>query len=458
MGGKDSKGRGVVDGAAAGTAMCENLSEKRAAGNAEWPPTPRRRPGKALSDHGKRPPRIALLGQFGVGNFGNDGSLEAMIRTLARICPEAELTVICTEPEVVAETFGVKTIKLTRPDIALPWLERANRLLGRLPYKLYGPVRAFRKLAGFDIVVLPGTGAFDDFGDTPFGMPYVFFKWMAMARLRGCAVAFVSIGAGPAYHRLSRSFFSGASRCATYRSFRDGISRDFVSSLGVDTGCDQVFPDLAFGLPVAPPLKRDATAPLTVGLGVMNYRGRTGEGTQIYDGYIAKLARFAEYALGRGFAVRLMLGQDNDHVAVVDLTARLRLSLSEAQLARVLYEPSSSLHDVMAQMQATDVIVATRFHNVVCALRVGMPLISLGYLEKHDVLAADVGLADYCTDVEQFEVEWLISRLERLLEEREARAAQVRATVERYLDELSAQETMLVERVLHRPEQKRDRP
>ncbi|WP_457153835.1 hypothetical protein, partial [Mesorhizobium sp. P5_C1] len=34
--------------------------------------------------------RIGLLGQFGVGNFGNDGSLEAMIDTLRRICPEAE--------------------------------------------------------------------------------------------------------------------------------------------------------------------------------------------------------------------------------------------------------------------------------------------------------------------------------------------------------------------------------
>lgn len=452
MVGRGSKGPGLLAG---GVAAAATIREERATGSAEWLPTPQRPAESAVSDHGKRSLRIALLGQFGVGNFGNDGSLEAMIRTLSRICPKAELTVICTEPKVVAETFGINTIKLTRRGIKQPWLDRANRLLGRLPYKLYGPVRAFRKLACFDIVVLPGTGAFDDFGDTPFGMPYVFFKWLAMARLRGCAIAFVSIGAGPAYHYLSRLFFSGASRCATYRSFRDAISRDFVSSLGVDTSADEVFPDLAFSLPVPPPLARYPGAPLIVGLGVMNYRGRTGEGQRIYEAYIAKLAEFVELVLGRGFAVRLMLGQDNDHVAVVDLMARLRPKLSEAELARVLYEPASSLHHVMAQMQATDVIVATRFHNVVCALRVGIPVISLGYLEKHDVLAADMGLADYCADVEQFQVEWLISRLEGLLEERDARAAQVRATVARYLAELSEQETILLEQVLHLPERKR---
>lgn len=387
--------------------------------------------------------RIALLGQFGVGNFGNDGSLEAMISSLRRICPDAELCVICTEPEVVAGSFGIKTIKLTRPGIKAPSLDRLNRLFGRLPYKLLGPIRAFRLLRGFDAVVLPGTGAFDDFGDTPFGMPYVFLKWMLMARLRGSTVAFVSIGAGPAYHRLSRHFFSGASRCATYRSFRDGISRDFTTTLGVDTSADRVFPDLAFSLPVPRPAERKLDAPVIIGLGVMNYRGRTGEGTQIYDRYIAKLADFTKYALSRGFAVRLMLGQDNDVVAVDDLVDRLRTSVTDEELARIIYEPSNSLHDVMAQMQATDVIVATRFHNVVCALRVGMPLISLGYLEKHDALAKEMGLADFCGDVEQFSVAWLISSLERLLDEKDARAARVQETVQRYARQLAAQETLL---------------
>ncbi|ESX98111.1 hypothetical protein X755_16200 [Mesorhizobium sp. LNJC405B00] len=393
--------------------------------------------------------RIALIGQFGVGNFGNDGSLEAMIGTLRRICPEAELAAICTSPESVKKVFGIETIKLTRPDIKARWLNRANRTLGRAPYKMLGPVRAFLKLRGFHAVLLPGTGAFDDFGDTPFGMPYLFAKWLLMARLRGCVVAFASIGAGPAYHPLSRVFFAWAARCASYRSFRDGISRDFVRSLGVNVASDRTFPDLAFGLAV-PPVEREISAATVVGVGVMNYRGRTGGSALIYNAYISKLGEFVARIVMRGFAVRLILGQDNDEVAVVDVIEQLRGLLSDADLAGVVYTRSASLHDVMAQMQMTDVVVATRFHNVVCALRVGLPVISLGYLEKHDALAADTGLSDFCTSVETFSVEWLESRLDALLAEKELRARQVRETVLRYRQQLEDQEVLLRTQVFAR--------
>ncbi|RWD75126.1 polysaccharide pyruvyl transferase family protein [Mesorhizobium sp.] len=386
--------------------------------------------------------RIALIGQFGVGNFGNDGSLEAMIGTLGRICPEAELAVICTWPESVEKVFGIETIKLTRPDIKSRWLGLANRILGRAPYKMLGPIRAFLKLRGFHAVVLPGTGAFDDFGDTPFGMPYLFLKWLLMARLRGCVVAFASIGAGPAYHPLSRMFFAWASHCASYRSFRDGISRDFIRSLGVNVAKDRIFPDLAFGLPV-PTVEREISSATVVGVGVMNYRGRTGGSDSIYNAYISKLSEFVLRIVKRGFAVRLILGQDNDEVAALDVIERLRGLVSDTDLARVVYHGSASLHDVMAQMLTTDVVVATRFHNVVCAMRVGLPVISLGYLEKHDVLAADAGLSAFCTSVETFSVEWLESRLDALLAERELRAKQVRETVLRYRRQLIDQEALL---------------
>jgi polysaccharide pyruvyl transferase WcaK-like protein len=175
----------------------------------------------------------------------------------------------------------------------------------------------------------------------------------------------------------------------------------------------------------------------------MNYRGRTGVDRGIYDTYVAKLTEFAAHTVERGFGVRLILGQDNDEVAVAEIMDRLRQRLSGAELARVVYRPSASLHDVMAQMQATDVVVATRFHNVVCALRLGLPVISLGYMEKHDALAAETGLSAYCTNVETFSVEWLESRLDALLAERETRAQQVRGTVAIYTQQLALQETLL---------------
>ena len=86
-----------------------------------------------------------------------------------------------------------------------------------------------------------------------------------------------------------------------------------------------------------------------------------------------------------------------------------------------MFAPARTLHDVMQQMADTDIVVATRYHNVVCALRVGKPTISIGYAEKNDALLAEVGLADFCQDIERLDVDLL-----------EAQTARRRAFQEQY--------------------------
>ena len=49
----------------------------------------------------------------------------------------------------------------------------------------------------------------------------------------------------------------------------------------------------------------------------------------------------------------------------------------------------------MHQMAETRIVVATRFHNVVCALKMKKPTISIGYASKNDVLLAEMGLAEF---------------------------------------------------------------
>jgi polysaccharide pyruvyl transferase WcaK-like protein len=53
-------------------------------------------------------------------------------------------------------------------------------------------------------------------------------------------------------------------------------------------------------------------------------------------------------------------------------------------------------------------VVATRYHNVVCALMLSKPTISIGYGEKNAVLMAGAGLAEYCQSVDYLDVERLI--------------------------------------------------
>jgi polysaccharide pyruvyl transferase WcaK-like protein len=72
----------------------------------------------------------------------------------------------------------------------------------------------------------------------------------------------------------------------------------------------------------------------------------------------------------------------------------------------------------MQQMLETDVVVATRFHNVVCALKVGRPTVSLGYSKKNDALLAEMGLQQFCQHVETFDLDLLVRQVSQLLAER----------------------------------------
>jgi polysaccharide pyruvyl transferase WcaK-like protein len=111
-------------------------------------------------------------------------------------------------------------------------------------------------------------------------------------------------------------------------------------------------------------------------------------------------------------------------------------------------EPCDSLYAVMDQIDQTDVVVATRFHNVVCALMLAKPTISLGYAKKNDVLLAAVGLDGFCQDVERLDGSLLLEQFERLVADRKAYEKEIARTVETFRGRLAEQEAVLAARLL----------
>lgn len=105
----------------------------------------------------------------------------------------------------------------------------------------------------------------------------------------------------------------------------------------------------------------------------------------------------------------------------------------------------------MAQIADTDLVVATRYHNVVCALRVGKPTISIGYAKKNDVLLAEMGLADYCQDIERLDVPRLELQTLRLISERPALEGRIREAGARFQSRLREQEDLLASLIVGDP-------
>jgi hypothetical protein len=78
-------------------------------------------------------------------------------------------------------------------------------------------------MKGSEMLIVPGTGLLTDaYGLLGWG-PYNLMKWTLAARLRGCRVLFVSVGAGPLYSTLGRFCMRFALALADYRSFRDRL-------------------------------------------------------------------------------------------------------------------------------------------------------------------------------------------------------------------------------------------
>ncbi len=395
-------------------------------------------------------PRIGFFGLFGSGNFGNDGSLEAMIGLVRRSRPDARLVCFCSGPERVRRTFGIEAIA-----ISPSYLSGASRFIKRLLVLVGIGGNLLRALAfthRVDALIIPGTGILDDFCSGPLGIPLEVFTWCLAARLMRTPIWFISIGAGPILHPLSHRFMVWAAALAQYRSYRDTNSKAFLTKAGVDTQGDMIFPDIAFQLPRPDPIPvRFSSEQLTVGIGVMEYWGwkdSSDSSAAIHGTYQDSLSRFCVWLLEKGHRIRLLPGDDTDDRAIRSLRSLLEVRLGDPSLMRnVTAEPAHDLADVMTQMAATDVVVATRFHNIVCALKMGKPTLSLSYAEKNAALLEDAGFGGYAQNVEDFDIEQLKEQLEQLIADRATLANSIAAFSALTRKRLQQQEELLQTRL-----------
>lgn len=400
-------------------------------------------------------PRIALFGIFGVGNFGNEASLQAMILQLRRRMPLAELCCICMEPGQVAQDYQVRSVGIRTPDWRPrhPLLRSVKRLAGSLAWRLgllhaARLARALWHLRRFDWVVFPGTGLLDDFLTDPWMWPCDLLIWSAAAKFWGCRMAALSIGAGPIRDPRSRWLMGKAAELWDYRSYRNEHSKEFMMSLGIDSRREQLAPDLVFSLPIPGTEKLEGSVG-KVAVGVMNYHGwsqNPGKGEGIYRPYVEVISRFVGWLLEEGFEVRLVKGEWCDQHAVDEVLERTLAACNGGQ-ERVAAAAMETFAELTESLKDVDVVVATRFHNVVAALMMGKPTVSIGYSSKNDQLMKQFGLEAYCQQMDALDFGRLREQFLELLQQSGEYAVEIRACSDRFRDQLEEQYAWL-ERIL----------
>ncbi|MCF3122857.1 polysaccharide pyruvyl transferase family protein [Streptomyces arenae] len=369
----------------------------------------------------RTPVRVGVFGLLGSGNLGNDGSLEAVLGHLRAEHPKAAVDALCGGPEAVAARYRIPATRLHWYRGEYRTASRAGAVAGKGLGKLVDVFRTAAWVRRHDVVIVPGMGVLEaTLPLRPWGFPYALFLLCASGRLFGTRVALVGVGAAPIGNRPTRALVRWSARLATYRSYRDTLSRDAMRAMGVDTTRDEVYPDLAFALPT-PPAGAPSERPGPVCVGVMDFHGGNDDrarAEEIHRRYLEGTTRFVRALVEEGRPVRLLTGDACDApvvAAILDAVGSPLVTAAEA----------ASLADLMKETAAADTVVATRYHNLVCALKVGTPTLALSYAAKSDALMDRMGLGEFRHPARDVDADRLLEQFREL----ERRSAELRKTL-----------------------------
>jgi polysaccharide pyruvyl transferase WcaK-like protein len=375
---------------------------------------------KAMGMKQAKRTKIAFFGHFDSTNFGNESTLQAILYNLRRFQPTVKVTCISTGPEATIATHHIEAIPIAERFITSwtpqnPLMIVLRRVCVGLPTEAYQWVKGLIRLGGTDMLIVPGTGLLTD-ADGLFNWgPYGLFKWSLIAKVCRCKLLLVSVGAGPIYGTLGRWLVRSILSLADFRSYRDTSTKEYLKGIGCRTDNDLVYPDLAFSLPeaVIPQPEPKKTRRSVVGVGVMVYAGKYSVATPsdtTYPAYLETLVTFVKWLLAHEFDVRLLSGDLPDMRARQEFMGLLKEQLSVGDEGHIIDEPICSVDGLLSQIVATDIVVATRFHNVLLALLCDKPVISISFHNKCESLMSAMGLSEYCLDIDDLKADRLIGK------------------------------------------------
>lgn len=402
-----------------------------------------------------RPKTISFYGNFGAGNLGNECTLQATIEQTLQCWPDARLSCFCTNPPDVRTRHDIAAFPSEAIDRTAVQDNASSRRGGlarvlriafqRIPLELMHWVRSLRVLRRTDVLIVAGTGIVADYMTGPLGWPYDIFKLSALAALCRTKLVFLSVGVGPIHHSLSRWFLKSSLALADHRSYRDVASRQYLEKIGFKTDRDLVCPDVVFGLSPSNLLTcaRGERRPV-IGVGLKDYgTSEQVEPTAFWE-YLETMAEFVSWLQGRGYSVRLLIGDFQYDSRVIDEFIEMLGSRNiPTREPFLLAEPALTVKELLRQISETEIVVSPRYHNLVMALIQNKPVIALSDHPKLESLVCDFGLGQYHLPLRVLSPADLIGTFERLEKDAEQLRPLIAAELEKYRHALADQSATL---------------
>ena len=386
--------------------------------------------------------RVALYGYLGSGNLGNDASFETILAWLKYSHPDLELQCITIAPDEIAARYGVPSVRLAWRTLA-QGRSRVAEASRKLLARAIDVPRSYALAGSVDAVIVPGMGVLEErLGERPWGLPLGLFLMAAACRLRRRRFLLLDVGAERAMNPVTRRLYVATTRLATHVSYRDRSSAAAMERADARDSA-AIAPDLAFAHP-ATTLAKPELGRIVVG--VMAYYGRKDDpkrGADVRNRYVATMAD-AMTQLASAEHQLVLVGGDRVDVDVArEVRAAVLSAYTDLPDDAVQVRECTMFDELTAEMVRAEVVIASRFHNLICALRLARPTVSVGYAGKNRHLMEALGLDDYCQDIEHLDASLLVAQVKAAHEEREVLAAGIRRGTSAYAHEVQG----LLERV-----------
>jgi polysaccharide pyruvyl transferase WcaK-like protein len=379
---------------------------------------------------------VALYGYLASGNIGNDASFETVLEWLRTEHPDVGVRCITLTPQAVQARYGITSVPFTVPP--RDGRGRAGSAAAKLMARLADVPRSLAAAGSVDAVIVPGMGVLEEsLGVRPWGFPSWLILQAAACRLRRRPFALLAVGAEPIGNPVSRRLFTATVDLATHVSYRDTFSAGAMRDAGARrTGA--VAADLAFAHPAS---RHADPEPGRVVVGVLSYYGPSNgavRGAAIRRRYVQSLADAVTRLADSGDRIVLVGGDGVDTAAAEEILAETRALRPDLPEDAVTVRDVTSFAELSREMARAEAVVASRYHNLICALRLGRPTVSVGYAAKSARLMGSLGLADYHQHIDELDAGKLIAQLRAVRDQAPDLAKQLGAACDGFDDEVRA--------------------
>lgn len=247
------------------------------------------------------------------------------------------------------------------------------------------------------------------------------------------------MGAGPLNAKLSQLFIRATLHLSDYRSYRDENTRQLINKIGFKRK-DAIVPDLANSLDISDYEETVAAknSSKVVGIGPVGFfkEGCWPESdSNVYAAYVDKMCSIIEWLVERQYDILFLPGEAYyDLLTINDIKAALAQKGLHSISEHFIEKEILSVDDLLEAISITDIVIVSRFHNLLLSQRLQKPAIAISYQSKIDSLMQNTKQGIYCSDISSFMVDSVISQFVSLEENREKTMVEVKE----YYDACSA--------------------